>query len=150
MQPVPGPQLVADRGLETAIDLPGRAAVRADVEPLAREMPLQRPQPRHGPVARGEHDLPHLRRGPLRPLPLQPERQLEHPGRRMRKHNARLGNERVEPAQTVRADPLIQRAARDPDQSPVRADMLQLGADLLAQLFPPSCLPSLRGWGRLE
>jgi site-specific DNA recombinase len=40
MQSVPGPQLVAHGGLEAAIDLPGRAAVGADVQPLASEVRL--------------------------------------------------------------------------------------------------------------
>ena len=128
MQAVPGPQLVARAGFEAAIDLPRRPSVRANVQPLAREMRLQRPQPRHMVTLAGggEHDLPDLRRGPLRPLPLQLERQLEHPGRRAQRDNARLGNERLEPTMAIRADPLIQRAARDPDQPPVRPDMLTL------------------------
>ncbi len=71
------------RRFEAAIDLPRRAAVRADVQPRAREMGLQRPQPRHMSFRqRGEHDLVDLCRGPLRPLLLQRERQLKHPGRR--------------------------------------------------------------------
>ena len=47
VQPVPGPQLVALGGLEATIDLSRPAAVRADIQPLARKVRLQRPQPRH-------------------------------------------------------------------------------------------------------
>ena len=47
MEPVPRPQLIPRRRLETTVDLPDRAAVPADVEPLPREMRLQRPQPQH-------------------------------------------------------------------------------------------------------
>ena len=72
VQPVPGPQLVALGGLEATIDLSRPAAVRADIQPLARKVRLQRPQPRQLTHRDGgEHDLPDLRRGPLRPLPLQ-------------------------------------------------------------------------------
>jgi hypothetical protein len=72
VQTVPGPQLVAHPGFEAAIDLARRPAVRADVQSLAGEVGLHRPQPRHMVTLAGggEHDLPHLRRGPLRPLTL--------------------------------------------------------------------------------
>lgn len=128
MQPVTGPQLVPDRRFEAAIDLPRRATVRADVQPLAREMRLQRPLPGNTITAggAGEHDLPHLRRGPLRPLQLQLERELEHPGRRAQPNTTRLRHESVEPATTIRPDPLIQRAARNPDRPTIRADVIAL------------------------
>ena len=104
-------------GLEAAIDLPRRSTVRADVEPLPGEMRLQRPQPRSA-TAGGEHDLPDLRRGPLPPLALERERELELEklGRCARHDNARLGNERLEPTMTVRAQPPVQRAPRDSDE----------------------------------
>jgi hypothetical protein len=130
VQPVAGPQLVPHGGFEATVDLPLRAAVRADVQPLPRQVRLQRPQPRHllhAAGGGGEHDLSDLRRGPLRPLPLQLERELQHPGRRARHHNPRRRDERVEPAQAIRANPPIQRAARNPNQPAVRPDMLPAG-----------------------
>ena len=67
-------------GLEATIDLSGRAAVRADVQPLrARGASATSATPALAHRRAGEHDLPDLRRGPLRPLPLQRERQLQHP-----------------------------------------------------------------------
>ena len=88
-------------------------------------MRLQRPQARSGPAG-GEHDLADLRRGPLRPLALQRERQLQRLGRRARRDHPRPGNERFEPAPAVVADPAVKRPARDSDQPAVRADMLTL------------------------
>ena len=125
VQAVAGPQLVTTRRFEAAIDLPRRAAVRADVQPLAREMRLQRPQPRSA-SAGGEHDLPHLRRRALRPLPLELERQLQQLGARARRHHPRPRDQRLKPAAAIVTDPLIQRAARDPQRPPVGPDMLTL------------------------
>ena len=56
--------------------------------------------------------------------PLQTERQLQKLARRARRHQPRLGNERLKPAITVRADPPIRRSATDPDEPPVRAHVL--------------------------
>jgi hypothetical protein len=95
-------------------------------------------KPRHQiHVARGsEHDLPDLRRGPLRTLTLERERQLQRLRRRARRDHPRLENKRLEPAVAIRADPPIQRGASDPDDRAVRADMLTLtqGADQPAAL----------------
>ena len=126
VQPIPGPQLVAHRRLEATIDLPRRAAVRTDVQPFTREVRLQRPQARSGPAG-GEHDLADLRRGPLRPLALEPERKLEQLGRCARRDNPRPGNERFEPAPAVIANPPVQRPARDPHQPTIGTQVLTLG-----------------------
>ena len=125
MEPIPGPQVVTHRGLEPAVDLVRGTAVRADVQPRPGQMGLQRAD-RWWTLTRREHDLMHLRRGPLRPLPLQSERELQHPGRRARHHDPRLGHQRLKPVLTVRADPVIQRRATNPNKSPVRAEMLSL------------------------
>ncbi len=86
-------------------------------------MRLQRPQPRRGPT-RCEHDLPDLRRSPLHALTLQSERQLQQLARRARRHHPRPGNQRLEAAPAVRADPLIKRAARNSDQPAIGPNML--------------------------
>ena len=129
VQPVPGPQLVARRRPRSGHrPSPVSGRPRGRSTPARAKMRLQRPQPRHAaPSPAASMISLDLRRGPLRPLPLQRERQLQHLGRRARRNHPRPGNQRFEPAAAIRADPVIQRAARDPDQPPVRPDMLPLG-----------------------
>jgi hypothetical protein len=75
-------------------------------------------------LTRGNHDLMHLRRGPLRPLALEPERQLDDPGRRARHHDPRARAQRLKPARTVCANPVSHRRATDPDKPPAWAELL--------------------------
>jgi hypothetical protein len=124
VQAVPGPQLVG-HGREATIGLPGGAAARANVEPVPGEMRLQRSQPRHRSITgAGKHDLPDLRRGPLRPLELEPERRLKNPRRRARRHHTRLGDQRCKPTPAIGSDPLNQRPARHSDQPTTGANVL--------------------------
>jgi hypothetical protein len=71
--------------------------------------------------------LPDLRRGPLRPLMLEIERQLEHLARRPRRDHPRPRDQRLKPAMAIRPDPSVKRRATDPDQPAIGRDVLLLG-----------------------
>ena len=59
-----------------------------------------------------------LHRGPGRHLLLQRDREVEHIGRGARRHPARVGHQRVEPATAPVADPPVDRCPRDAHRRP--------------------------------
>ena len=111
VQRVAGPQLVRPGRLEPAEHLllprPGGRAVQ--LEPL--EQPLQRPV-RRRPAGLRCQDPPHLRRGPLRVLPLQRRRQYQQVTRRAGRGLPGRGNQRPEPAGQVIPLPAVDRLTR--------------------------------------
>ena len=115
-------------GLEPAEHLraarAGRAGFPAQLQPL--EVALQRAV-RGRPPRGGPQDPPDLRGGPLRVLPLERRRQLQHLGRGAGMHDRGLRHQRVEPAGPVPARPPVDGVPRQADLLPERPGVLDRG-----------------------
>jgi hypothetical protein len=117
VQGVTGPQLVGPQCLEPPEHRPGRARCElvGDLR-VVGEPALQGPLARRPPHLGGQ-DPADLRTGPLRVLPFERDRHLDHLDRQPRGRLARAGHQRVDRADQPAPGPgRVRRVGRLPDQ----------------------------------